>query len=92
MDEAPDAHKDKDFKDFLNPESLSTLKGCKLEPFLAGVKPLDHFQFQRLGYFSADKDSRPLTVFNKAVGLKDSGPGAISSNCGQQKTLKVIKR
>lgn len=73
MDEAPDAHKDKDFKDFLNPESLSTLKGCKLEPFLAGVKQLDHFQFQRLGYFSADKDSRPgALVFNKTVGLKDS--------------------
>ena len=73
MDEAPDAHKDKDFMDFLNPESLSTLKGCKLEPFLAGVKPLDHFQFQRLGYFSADKDSRPgALVFNKTVGLKDS--------------------
>lgn len=73
MDEAPDAHKDKDFMDFLNPESLSTLKGCKLEPFLAGVKQLDHFQFQRLGYFSADKDSRPgALVFNKTVGLKDS--------------------
>ena len=73
MDEEPDGHKDKDFKEFLNPESLTILSNCKLEPFLADVKPLDNFQFQRLGYFAADKASKPgQLVFNKTVGLRDS--------------------
>jgi glutaminyl-tRNA synthetase len=73
MDEEPDGHKEKDFKEFLNPESLTILSNCKLEPFLAEVQPLDNFQFQRLGYFAADKTSKPdQLVFNKTVGLRDS--------------------
>ncbi len=73
MDEEPDGHKDKDFKEFLNPESLTILSNCKLEPFLADVQPLDNFQFQRLGYFAADKASKPdHLIFNKTVGLRDS--------------------
>jgi len=73
MDEEPDGHKDVDFKDFLNPDSLKILTECKLEPGLVDAKPLDKFQFQRLGYFCVDYDSKPEhLVFNKTVGLKDS--------------------
>ncbi|MDR2928531.1 MAG: glutamine--tRNA ligase/YqeY domain fusion protein [Cytophagaceae bacterium] len=73
MDEEPDGHKDIDFKEFLNSDSLKILTGCKMEPSLADVKPLDKFQFQRLGYFCVDTDSMPnKPVFNKTVELKDS--------------------
>ena len=73
MDEEPDGHKDKDFKEFINPDSLQILKNCKLEPELAHVKPLDSFQFQRLGYFAVDKNSTPeKIIFNKTVGLRDN--------------------
>lgn len=71
--EDPDGDKEKDFKDFINPDSLKVLKNCKLEPELANAKPMDNFQFQRLGYFVVDKDSTSdKLVFNKTVGLKDS--------------------
>ena len=57
----------------LNPNSLEVLKGCKLEPSLANVKPLERFQFERLGYFCADLDSTPgHPVFNRTVALKDT--------------------
>lgn len=73
MNEEPDGHRDVDFKEYLNPDSLKTVAGCKLEPMLANAKPLDSFQFQRLGYFCVDKDSKSdRLVFNKTVGLKDS--------------------
>ncbi|TCO07909.1 glutamine--tRNA ligase/YqeY domain fusion protein [Natronoflexus pectinivorans] len=73
MDEEPDGHKEKDFKEFLNPDSLRILSGCKVEPFLKESKPLDGFQFQRLGYFCADKESaQEKLIFNKTVGLRDS--------------------
>lgn len=72
-DPEPDGHKDVDFKEFLNPDSLSVLKNCKMEPWLKDAKPLDKFQFQRIGYFCVDLDSTPeKPVFNKTVGLKDS--------------------
>jgi glutaminyl-tRNA synthetase len=62
-----------DYKSNLNPESLLVLKGVKLEPGLAGAAPGDRFQFERLGYFCADLDSKPGTpVFNRAVTLRDS--------------------
>ncbi|NOY37464.1 MAG: glutamine--tRNA ligase/YqeY domain fusion protein [Chlorobi bacterium] len=68
----PAGHKDKDFKEFLNPDSLSVLKGCKAEPSLAQAQPLEHFQFQRLGYFTADPDSQPGNlIFNRTVPLRD---------------------
>ena len=74
LDPEPDGHKDKDFKEFLNPDSLKVLNHCKLEPMLAEAKPLEHFQFQRLGYFSVDPGSKPdMLVFNKTVGLKIPG-------------------
>lgn len=72
MDESPDAHPEKDFMEFLNPESLKIVIAY-VEPSLKEVKPGERFQFQRIGYFSADKDSnKDLLVFNKTVGLRDS--------------------
>lgn len=72
-DPDPAGHKDIDFKEFLNENSLKVLTGCKLEPSLKDVKEGDRFQFQRLGYFCVDKDSKPgALVFNRTVGLKDT--------------------
>lgn len=72
-DEDPSGHKDIDAREFLNPESLTILTGCKVEPSLAQSKALDKFQFQRLGYFCVDYDSTPgKLVFNRTVGLKDT--------------------
>ncbi len=65
---------DKNFLDYLNPNSLQVLEHCKLEACLQHAKPEDAFQFMRTGYFCADrKDSRPdALVFNRTVSLKDS--------------------
>lgn len=72
-DEDPAGHKEVDFKDFLNPESLQILPNCKLEPSLKDSKVGDKFQFQRLGYFCVDKDStEEKLVFNRTVPLRDS--------------------
>jgi glutaminyl-tRNA synthetase len=61
-----------DWKACLNANSLETLTDCKLEPSLAGVKPGDRYQFERLGYFCADPDtSSAKPVFNRTVGLRD---------------------
>ncbi|RKG58765.1 glutamine--tRNA ligase/YqeY domain fusion protein [Corallococcus sp. AB011P] len=72
--ESPDKDETKDFKEFLNPNSLETLTGARVEPMLADAKPGDRFQFERLGYFCADAvDSKPgAPVFNRTVTLKDS--------------------
>ena len=63
-----------DFVQHLNPDSLQVLRGCRLEPSLAGVEPGARFQFERLGYFYVDPtDSRPgAPVFNRTVTLKDT--------------------
>ena len=72
-DEDPDGHKDIDFREFINPDSLRVLRDCKLEPSLQNAVDGDKFQFQRLGYFCVDKDSRPDNlVFNRTVPLRDS--------------------
>jgi glutaminyl-tRNA synthetase len=72
IDEAPDSHKEKNFLDFMNPNSLHTVRGF-VEPSLSNINPADIFQFQRLGYFNVDKDSTATNlVFNKTVGLKDA--------------------
>ena len=72
-DPDPAGHKDVDFKEFLNENSLKVLTGCRLEPSLKEAKEGDRFQFQRLGYFCVDKDSKPgALVFNRTVGLKDT--------------------
>ena len=57
----------------MNPNSLEIRNECYVEKYLADAKPLDHFQFQRIGYFTVDKDSTPdHLVFNRTVGLKDT--------------------
>ncbi len=71
-DESPDTHKDKDFMEFINPNSLEVISGY-LEPSLKDVKTGDRVQFQRLGYFCVDPDSTPgKLVFNRTVGLRDT--------------------
>ena len=70
--EAPDSQKDTDFKEFINPHSLDIVQAL-VEPSLAQVKPGDRFQFQRLGYFCVDDDSRTNNlIFNRTVPLRDS--------------------
>lgn len=72
-DEDPGGHKDVDFKEFINPDSLKVLNECYLEPFVLNAKPLDSFQFERLGYFNLDIDSTEgKPVFNRTVPLRDS--------------------
>jgi len=65
---------EKDFKEFINPNSFKVLNGCKLEPSLKDAERESKYQFQRLGYFCVDKgDSKPGNlVFNRTVPLKDS--------------------
>ncbi|MEQ1904271.1 MAG: glutamine--tRNA ligase/YqeY domain fusion protein [Pirellulaceae bacterium] len=63
----------RDWKQDLNPKSLVTITGAKLEPVLGGATLTDRFQFERLGYFCLDKSSQPeRLVFNRTVTLKDS--------------------
>ena len=70
--ESPDKDKEADFKTFINPNSLKVITGY-VEPSLVTSKELDHFQFQRLGYFCVDRDSTAeKLVFNKTVGLRDT--------------------
>lgn len=72
-DEAPDAHKDKDFKEFINPNSLVINTNAFVEPSLQDARIGDKFQFQRLGYFTIDNDSTAeRLVFNRTVPLRDS--------------------
>ncbi len=60
-------------KEMMNPNSLEVRPVCYVEEYLANAKPLDHFQFQRIGYFTVDKDSKPgHLVFNRTVALKDT--------------------
>lgn len=71
-DESPDTHKGKDFLEFVNPNSLQVITGY-LEPSLKEAKVEDKFQFQRLGYFTIDKDSTENElVINRTVALKDT--------------------
>ncbi len=71
--ENPAEEKDKDFHELLNPDSLQVLTNCFVEEDLAQAKPYDHFQFQRIGYFNLDPDSRDgKLIFNRTVSLKDT--------------------
>ncbi|WP_085536438.1 glutamine--tRNA ligase/YqeY domain fusion protein [Massilibacteroides vaginae] len=73
MAENPSEEKDKDFHELLNPDSLTVLRNCRVEAELAKAKPYDHFQFQRLGYFNLDPDSKEgKLIFNRTVSLKDT--------------------
>jgi glutaminyl-tRNA synthetase len=61
------------FLDYLNPHSLETLSACQVEPSLASAVPGDRVQFERLGYFCVDEDTRPgALVFNRTVSLRDT--------------------
>jgi glutaminyl-tRNA synthetase len=62
-----------DYKANLNPESLVTLTDCRVEPSLSAAKAGDRFQFERMGYFCVDPDSKPgALVFNRTVTLRDT--------------------
>ncbi|PKP25069.1 MAG: glutamine--tRNA ligase [Bacteroidetes bacterium HGW-Bacteroidetes-2] len=70
--ESPDTDKEKDFLDYINPDSLQVITGF-LEPSLKSAIPEEKFQFQRIGYFAVDKDStKDHLIFNKTVSLRDS--------------------
>ncbi len=72
-DPDPMAHEGRDFTEFLNPASLETVADAFVEPGLAGAPAGSRFQFERLGYFCVDPDSRPgLPVLNRTVTLRDS--------------------
>ncbi len=71
LDPDPDSFGDA-YVEHINPDSLQTVTGCKVERALQDARPTDSFQFLRLGYFAADRDSAPdKLVFNRAVALKD---------------------
>lgn len=71
-DESPDQHKDQDFTEFINRDSLSQLT-AKVEPSLVNLIPGTNVQFQRLGYFVTDINSTSDNlIFNKTVGLRDT--------------------
>jgi glutaminyl-tRNA synthetase len=62
-----------DFKEYINPDSLNILTGCKIEPALQNPEPGLRLQFERKGYFCVDPDSSPeLPVFNRVVALRDT--------------------
>lgn len=64
---------ERDFRELLNPDSLTIIPECYVEKFAAEKKPGEYLQFQRIGYFMADLSSTPdHLVFNKTVGLKDT--------------------
>ncbi|MDA3904643.1 MAG: glutamine--tRNA ligase/YqeY domain fusion protein [Bacteroidales bacterium] len=69
----PDNDKEKGFKELLNPDSLSIIENAHVEPSVKESGALSYYQFERIGYFTVDKDStKDALVFNKTVGLKDS--------------------
>jgi glutaminyl-tRNA synthetase len=70
-DPTPDAHKDKDFLDFVNPNSLEIIKSYA-EPSLKEAKAGTSFQFQRMGYFVLEENNGKQLIFNRTVGLRDS--------------------
>ncbi|MBK6393071.1 MAG: glutamine--tRNA ligase/YqeY domain fusion protein [Saprospiraceae bacterium] len=72
-DESPDGHEDKDFKEFINSDSLKVIPYAKAEPNIINAQQGDRYQFLRSGYYCLDADSRPgHLVFNRTVTLKDA--------------------
>nr|MDJ0523564.1 glutamate--tRNA ligase family protein [Planctomycetota bacterium] len=73
VEDPDDAPEGEDFMSNLNENSLEVLTGCKVEPSAASPEPLTRLQFERLGYFCADQDTRPgAPVFNRTVTLRDT--------------------
>jgi glutaminyl-tRNA synthetase len=71
-DATPASHDDKDFTEFINPDSLEIIEGAKVERSLHDAKPMDRFQFLRKGYYCVDQSSTPdMLVFNRTVMLRD---------------------
>jgi glutaminyl-tRNA synthetase len=71
--EDPMGQEGRDFKDFINPHSLETVHTCRVEPAVGKLKPLDRFQFERMGYFCVDPDSTEgHPVLNRTARLKDA--------------------
>jgi glutaminyl-tRNA synthetase len=68
-----DVAEGEDALDHLNPNSLEVIAGAKLEPSLASAAVGSRYQFERLGYFCVDPDSKPgKQVFNRSIALKDT--------------------
>ena len=87
LDESPDTHESKSYMDFINPNSLKVIKNAYLEPHLGQASPNESYQFQRLGYFTLDSDSRAGgLVFNKTVGLKDTWAKQNAATANKQQT------
>ncbi len=71
-DATPASHDDKEFTEFINPDSLEIIEGAKVERSLQDAKPMDRFQFLRKGYYCVDQSSTPdMLVFNRTVMLRD---------------------
>jgi len=86
----PTGEKGREFKEFLNPHSLERLSGCKVEPAVQHLKPFDRFQFERLGYFCIDPDTKSRTlIINRTVELRDSW--AKQQKTSQQKDTKPLR-
>ncbi len=82
--ERPDAEKERDWLELLNPNSLEVVR-AKVERSLADAEPGSRFQFERLGYFVADQDSSPQgLVFNRIVTLKDSWAKIVAKSGGKK--------
>jgi len=81
---------DTDFKANLNPNSLETLSGCRVEPSLAGAAPQSRYQFERLGYFCVDSvdSSDEKLVFNRTVSLRDTWAKVQKAQQGKKKAKK----
>jgi glutaminyl-tRNA synthetase len=68
-----DVEEGKDFRSYINPDSLMTLDSCRVEPGLAGAKAGSLYQFERQGYFCVDPDSKAgKLIFNRTVSLRDT--------------------
>ncbi len=72
VEACPPGREGKDFTAYLNPNSLTKLSGCKVEPYLKNAKPLSRWQFERLGYFCVDSNSKDAKlIFNRTATLRD---------------------
>ena len=69
-----DGEEGKDFSAYINPDSLEILPGCRVEPSLKNAAPENIYQFERLGYFCADRHdcTTEKLVFNRSVTLRDT--------------------